>query len=138
VQGFLEKMLRLLWPGVVCFEWLLKVVSVSGVIGGEDGEPNGDPLHEEPKKEKEKDDKKAPMLGENTSLVFNYLILITLPAIDALHSPGLQCQISTVTRDLTKNNPPISTSLQILAACRTVPFFPVYAPIRWVVICHGR
>jgi gamma-tubulin complex component 2 len=66
------------------YEWLLKVVSVSGVIGGEDGEPNGDPLHEEPKKEKEKDDKKAPMLGEDTFLVFSYLILITLAAIDAL------------------------------------------------------
>jgi gamma-tubulin complex component 2 len=66
------------------YEWLLKVVSVSGVIGGEEGEPNGDPLHEEPKKEKEKDDKKAPILGENTFLVFCSLILITLAAIDAL------------------------------------------------------
>jgi len=56
------------------YEWLLKVVSVSGVIGGEDGEPNGDPVHEEPKKEKEKEDKKPPMLGENTFLHFGFLI----------------------------------------------------------------
>jgi gamma-tubulin complex component 2 len=43
------------------YEWLLKVISVSGVIGGEEGEGVPD---EEAKKdrEKEKDDKK-PMLG---------------------------------------------------------------------------
>ena len=47
------------------YEWLLKVVSVNGVIGGEDGGVNGDAAHEESKKEK--DDKK-PMLGENAFL----------------------------------------------------------------------
>jgi gamma-tubulin complex component 2 len=45
------------------YEWLLKVVNVNGVIGGEDGEHGGDGGHEESKKEKEKDDKK-PMLGK--------------------------------------------------------------------------
>ncbi|KAJ7281847.1 Spc98 family-domain-containing protein [Mycena rebaudengoi] len=42
------------------YEWLLNVVNVSGVIGGEEGEL--DVQQEEPKKEKEKDDKK-PLLG---------------------------------------------------------------------------
>lgn len=45
------------------YEFLLKVVSVSGVIGGEDGDAEGGNAHEEPKKEKEKDEKKS-MLGE--------------------------------------------------------------------------
>jgi hypothetical protein len=48
-------------------------VSVSGVIGGEDGEPNGDAVQDELKKEKEKDDKKH-MLGENTLLSFGSLV----------------------------------------------------------------
>jgi gamma-tubulin complex component 2 len=46
------------------YEWLLKVVSVSGVIGSEEGDLGVDGVgHEEPKKEKEKDDKKL-MLGD--------------------------------------------------------------------------
>jgi gamma-tubulin complex component 2 len=45
------------------YEWLLKVVSVSGVIGTEDGESGiVGVLHEGKRKEKEKDEKK-PMLG---------------------------------------------------------------------------
>ena len=44
------------------YEWLSKVVNVSGVISTEEGE-NGDGAHEEHKKEKDKDDKKQ-MLGE--------------------------------------------------------------------------
>lgn len=63
---------RVTMTGSGLYEWLLKVVSVSGVIGGEDGDPGGDAAaHEEQKKEKEKDDKK-PMLGEiNSSLTFD-------------------------------------------------------------------
>lgn len=44
------------------YEWLSKVVNVSGVISTEEGE-NGDGAHEEHKKEKDKDDKKQ-MLGK--------------------------------------------------------------------------
>lgn len=58
---------RITMAGSGLYEWLLKVVSVSGVIGGEEGEGIGDSagagVHEESKKEKEKDDKKS-MLGE--------------------------------------------------------------------------
>lgn len=47
------------------YEWLLKVVSVSGVLGGEEGDAADAQAHEESKKEREreKDDKKQ-MLGE--------------------------------------------------------------------------
>jgi gamma-tubulin complex component 2 len=45
------------------YEWLLKVVSVSGVIGGEDGESDVH-AHTQEEQKKEKDDKK-PMLGMN-------------------------------------------------------------------------
>src|ERR1700722_10310990 len=47
------------------YEWLLKVVGVSGVIGGEDGEAGDGIPNEESKKEREKDkDDKKPMLGK--------------------------------------------------------------------------
>jgi gamma-tubulin complex component 2 len=60
---------RVTIAGSGLYEWLLKVVSVSGVIGGEDGELNGDAaVSEEPKKEK--DDKK-PMLGESMLSIFH-------------------------------------------------------------------
>jgi gamma-tubulin complex component 2 len=66
------------------YEWLLKVVSVSGVIGGEDGETNGDTVHDESKKDKEKDDKKQ-MLGKNThSCDVLHLLTLVFLAIDAL------------------------------------------------------
>ena len=47
------------------YEWLLKVISVSGVIGGEDGDGNPDAaMHEESKKDREKDkDDKKGILG---------------------------------------------------------------------------
>lgn len=49
------------------YEWLLKVVAVSGVIGGEDGEAADGATNEESKKEKEKDrDDKKPMLGKKS------------------------------------------------------------------------
>jgi gamma-tubulin complex component 2 len=52
--------------GTGLYEWLLKVVSVSGVIGGEEGELGQEGgSQEEPKKEK--DDKK-PLLGVCSSL----------------------------------------------------------------------
>lgn len=48
------------------YEFLLKVVSVSGVIGGEDGDAEGGHAHEEPKKEKEKEkEEKKSMLGKS-------------------------------------------------------------------------
>ena len=57
---------KVIMAGSGLYEWLLKVVSVSGVIGGEDGEPGVDVGHDEAKKEKEKDDKKS-ILGQNES-----------------------------------------------------------------------
>jgi gamma-tubulin complex component 2 len=58
---------RVTMAGSGLYDWLLKVVSVSGVIGGEDGEPADAAAHEESKKErdKERDDKK-PMLGKRS------------------------------------------------------------------------
>jgi gamma-tubulin complex component 2 len=59
---------RVTMAGNGLYEWLLKVVSVSGVIGGEDGEAGHDAVsHEEPKKEKEE---KKTMLG-----MFHYVLL---------------------------------------------------------------
>jgi gamma-tubulin complex component 2 len=46
------------------YEFLLKIVSVNGVIGGEEGDAEGGHVHEEHKKEKEKEkDEKKSMLG---------------------------------------------------------------------------
>jgi gamma-tubulin complex component 2 len=52
--------------GTGLYEWLLKVISVSGVIGGDDGEGVPDSAgQEDTKKDREKDkDEKKPMLGE--------------------------------------------------------------------------
>lgn len=51
---------RVTMAGSGLYEWLLKVVTVNGVILGEDGEGADGHAHEEAKKEreKEKDDKK--------------------------------------------------------------------------------
>jgi gamma-tubulin complex component 2 len=47
------------------YDFLLKIVSVNGVIGGEEGDAEGGHVHEEHKKEKEKEkDEKKPMLGD--------------------------------------------------------------------------
>ena len=52
--------------GTGLYEWLLKVISVSGVIGGDDGEGMPDGAgQEDAKKDREKDkDEKKPMLGK--------------------------------------------------------------------------
>jgi Gamma tubulin complex component C-terminal len=58
------------------YDWLLKVISVSGVIG-EEGGP-GDAGMEESKKEKEKDkDDKKPMLGKAHGHLFRLFHLIS-------------------------------------------------------------
>jgi gamma-tubulin complex component 2 len=49
------------------YDWLLKVVGVSGSIGGEDGEGVDGFMNEESKKEKDKEDKK-PVLGETSAI----------------------------------------------------------------------
>ena len=52
--------------GTGLYEWLLKVISVSGVIGGDEGEgvPDG-AAQEDAKKDRDKDkDEKKPMLGK--------------------------------------------------------------------------
>lgn len=60
------------------YEWLLKVVSVNGVIGGDDAEPGVDgAVHEEAKKEK--DDKK-PMLAID-ALAFDYNVKFPLSLV---------------------------------------------------------
>lgn len=77
---------RVTMAGSGLYEWLLKVVSVSGVIVGEDGEPSGDSApHEETKKEKEKDDKK-PMLGTSVPIaILTFILTLSIStAIDAL------------------------------------------------------
>jgi gamma-tubulin complex component 2 len=58
------------------YDWLLKVISVSGVIGGEEGEGVPD---EEAKKDRdrEKDDKK-PMLGMRVNHLLRFLSLLIL------------------------------------------------------------
>ncbi|KAJ7460944.1 Spc98 family-domain-containing protein [Mycena galericulata] len=62
------------------YEWLLNVVNVSGVIGGEEGEPEAQ--QEEQKKEKEKDDKK-PMLGLSPidALALDYTVKFPLSLV---------------------------------------------------------
>ncbi|KAJ6500592.1 gamma-tubulin complex, DGRIP84/SPC97 component [Mycena sanguinolenta] len=57
------------------YEWLLNVVNVSGVIGGEDGDPEAQ--HEEPKKEK--DDKK-PILAID-ALALDYTVKFPLSLV---------------------------------------------------------
>jgi gamma-tubulin complex component 2 len=60
------------------YEWLFKVVSVSGVIGGDDAEPGIDgAAHDEAKKEK--DDKK-PMLAID-ALTFDYTVKFPLSLV---------------------------------------------------------
>jgi len=113
---------RVTMAGSGLYEWLLKVVSVSGVIGGEDGEPTGDPVaHEENKREMEKDDKK-PMLGEG----FSYLPVLCSNVVcfsDRCSRSRLQRQISFISGDLAENNPSLSTYLPFPFAsqtCRTI------------------
>ncbi|ETW75455.1 hypothetical protein HETIRDRAFT_461322 [Heterobasidion irregulare TC 32-1] len=59
------------------YEWLSKVVNVSGVISTEEGE-NGDGVHEEHKKEKDKDDKKPMLAIDALTLDFNVKFPLSL------------------------------------------------------------
>ncbi|KAG6864736.1 hypothetical protein C0991_007478 [Blastosporella zonata] len=61
------------------YEFLLKIVSVNGVIGGEDGEHEGGHGHEEPKKERERDDKKV--LSANDALALDYSVKFPLSLV---------------------------------------------------------
>ncbi|KAL4063463.1 Spc98 family-domain-containing protein [Scleroderma citrinum] len=64
------------------YEWLLKVISVSGVIGGEEGEGNPDTAaHEESKKDRDKDkeDKKG-ILGID-ALALDYTVKFPLSLV---------------------------------------------------------
>ena len=65
------------------YEWLLKVVSVSGVLGGEEGDAPDAHGHEESKKEreKEKDDKKQ-MLGQ-----YHHLPNVAIASLFTHHRP---------------------------------------------------
>ncbi|KAH7926608.1 hypothetical protein BV22DRAFT_1086750, partial [Leucogyrophana mollusca] len=68
--------------GTGLYEWLLKVINVSGVIGGEDGEnlPEG-AAHEEPKKEKDKErEEKKPMLAID-ALALDYQVKFPLSLV---------------------------------------------------------
>ncbi|KAH9830213.1 Spc98 family-domain-containing protein [Rhodofomes roseus] len=63
------------------YEWLLKVVSVSGVLGGEEGETADGHVHEETKKEreKEKDDKKQILAID--ALTLDYTVKFPLSLV---------------------------------------------------------
>ncbi|KAG6902434.1 hypothetical protein C0995_016613 [Termitomyces sp. Mi166 len=61
------------------YDFLLKVVSVSGVIGGEDGEHEGGHGHEEHKKEKEKENKKD--MSGNDALALDYAVKFPLSLV---------------------------------------------------------
>ncbi|KAF5381666.1 hypothetical protein D9615_005466 [Tricholomella constricta] len=61
------------------YEFLLKVVSVSGVIGGEEGENDGGHNYEEQKKEKEKDDRKAMLAID--ALALDYTVKFPLSLV---------------------------------------------------------
>ncbi len=49
------------------YEWLLRIVNVSGVIG-DDGDFAGDGVHDEHHKKGKERDEKKPMLGLSQSL----------------------------------------------------------------------
>ncbi|KAG5350540.1 hypothetical protein C0989_010519 [Termitomyces sp. Mn162] len=61
------------------YDFLLKVVSVSGVLGGEDGENEGGHGHEEHKKEKEKENKKD--MSGNDALALDYAVKFPLSLV---------------------------------------------------------
>ncbi|KAF9465883.1 Spc98 family-domain-containing protein [Collybia nuda] len=61
------------------YEFLLKVVSVSGVIGGDDGDAEGGHAHEEPKKEREKEDKKSMLAID--ALALDYTVKFPLSLV---------------------------------------------------------
>ncbi|TFY54873.1 hypothetical protein EVJ58_g8598 [Rhodofomes roseus] len=63
------------------YEWLLKVVSVSGVLGGDEGETADGHVHEETKKEreKEKDDKKQILAID--ALTLDYTVKFPLSLV---------------------------------------------------------
>ncbi|TFK37007.1 Spc98 family-domain-containing protein [Crucibulum laeve] len=63
----------------VLYEFLLKVVSVSGVIGGEEVEGEGGSVQEEPKKEKGKDDKKSMLAID--ALALDYTVKFPLSLV---------------------------------------------------------
>ncbi|KIK26209.1 hypothetical protein PISMIDRAFT_28596 [Pisolithus microcarpus 441] len=64
------------------YEWLLKVISVSGTIGGEEGEGNHDAAaHEEPKKDRDKDrDEKKALLAID-ALALDYTVKFPLSLV---------------------------------------------------------
>ncbi|CCM01248.1 uncharacterized protein FIBRA_03297 [Fibroporia radiculosa] len=69
--------LRVIMAGSGLYEWLLKVVSVNGIIAGEDGE--GADAYEEQKKEKEKDDKKQILAID--ALTLDYTVKFPLSLV---------------------------------------------------------
>jgi gamma-tubulin complex component 2 len=55
------------------YEWLLKVIRVSGVIGGEDGDGGDAAIVDESKKTKDRDrDDKKTMLGKTLGIVVSW------------------------------------------------------------------
>ncbi|KAG6877179.1 hypothetical protein C0993_009601 [Termitomyces sp. T159_Od127] len=63
------------------YDFLLKVVSVSGVIGGEDAEHEGAPGHEEHKKEKEKEKENKKDMSGNDALALDYAVKFPLSLV---------------------------------------------------------
>lgn len=90
------------------YEWLLKIISVNGVIGGEDGE-GMDHVQDEGKKGKE--DKKQ-ILGQPSLLPSTMLHLI-LDHSNRRFDPRLQREISAFVGHFTKDHPSVSTIVSI-------------------------
>ncbi|KAF9234202.1 Spc98 family-domain-containing protein [Melanogaster broomeanus] len=63
------------------YEWLLKVISVSGVIGGEEGEGAPDSAREDSKKDRDRDkDEKKPMIAID-ALALDYTVKFPLSLV---------------------------------------------------------
>ncbi|KAG6888260.1 hypothetical protein C0992_009149 [Termitomyces sp. T32_za158] len=63
------------------YDFLLKVVSVSGVIGGEDGENEDTPGHEKHKKGKEKEKENKKDMSGNDTLALDYAVKFPLSLV---------------------------------------------------------
>ena len=124
------------------YEWLLRIVNVSGVIG-EEGDLVGDVGHDEHhKKGKEKAEKK-PMLGPHHAPVPHPLSLIPIHLSHSHRcSPArLQRQVSALTCHLAQDHPALPASVSLPSSPQTRragAFRDVARAARHSVAAHGR
>lgn len=126
------------------YEWLLRIVNVSGVIG-DDGDFAGDGASDEHhKKGKEKDEKK-PMLGPSQSLASPPqswgLIPVHLSLSHRCPPARFQRQVPALPRDFTQDHPPLPASVSLSPspqARRAVAFRDVARATGPGVAAHGR